>query len=169
MLMVLAIVSNTSEDSINNIEDQMFLANCPLPIFDQVATANDIVGFAVNYTVTFGNGTDTDGSFFECTAEDGLFGVSVTVKEYGATLFSAIPIGWLGYLADSITVLFERLYAVFTLITYFVTPANFNILGYGLADVDGIALMLIIGIYALCYIAVGVWIYKTVSPFSGVS
>lgn len=163
---ILAIISNVGEDSINNIQDQMFLSNCPLPIYAGVANLNTINGFAINYTVTYSASNNT-GTYFECQASGGLFGVNTVIKDYGATLFDFIPYGWLGYIADFLTSLFQRLYAVFTLLSFFIAPTNFNILGYTLDDLSGIPLMVVIMVYGISYIFIGSWLYKTVSPFSG--
>lgn len=167
-LAILGFVSNSSEASQNNIADQMFLMNCPLPIYDGVATLNSIEGFALNYTVSYGNGTVNDGTRFECNASNGLFGANTVIIPYGETLFDFIPYGFLGYLSDSITTLFQRVQAMFTLVSYFVTPSNFNILGYTLADLGGFALLIIVILYAVCYIFIGIMLYKVISPFSGV-
>lgn len=168
-LILIGFVSNTGE-SFNNIEDQMFLMNCPLPISNGIASFGSpaITGFSLNYTVSYTNATDGTGTFFECTASDGLFGASISTKGYGDTLFSAIPIGFLGYLQDSLTTLFQRIQALFTLISYFVTPANFNILGYTLADIGAFGTFMVVAIYAFCYIVIGIMLYKVISPFSGV-
>ena len=171
-LMLLAVVSNTSATSLQNIQDQMYLMNCPLPIYNGVATLTSIDGFALNYTIAYNNTVDSNGTFFRCSLDllsNPHFNASAEIKEYGYTLFSAIPIGWLGYVADSLTVLWQRIYAFFTLVSFFVTPTNFNILGYTIADLAGIALMIVIGIYGLCYLFIGAMLYKLFSPFSGVT
>lgn len=145
----------------------MYLMNCPLPVYQGNVTNLNIDGFSVTYNVTYSSSNST-GSLFECYTTGNLFGVNEIVKDYGATAFGAIPYGWLGYTADSLTILFQRVQALFTLISFFISPTNFNILGYTIADISGIALMFVIAIYALCYISVGAWLYKTFSPFSGV-
>lgn len=145
----------------------MFLSNCPLPIYAGVATLNDIDGFAVNYTVAYSD-TNNTGTFFECSASGGVFGANTVIKDYGATLFDFIPYGWLGYIADFLTTVFQRVYAIFTLISFFVAPLNFSIFGYTIADLAGIPLMIVISVYAMCYIFVGAMVYKILSPFSGV-
>lgn len=184
MIATIAIVSNTGEDAINNIENQMYLLNCPLPIYEGVVLNNTditIEGFAVVYNITHnvdingfttGNDQDKAGTKFICSIDElspAPFGVLETPRQYGITLFGFIPYGQLGFVSDWLGTSFGRLQAGFTLISFFVTPANFNILGYGLGDIGGVALMFVIGIYAMCYIFIGLWIYKTVSPFSGAS
>lgn len=182
-LMILAIVSNVNQTSINNIEDQIFLMNCPLPIYEGVASGNpvtltpiNITGFSVEYFILHnrdinGNSTSNDqdkvGTEFDCNANNGLFGASVTTRQYGITLFNFIPYGFVGYLADWLSHTFENLSALFVLISYFISPLNFNILNITIADLSGIALFFVIGIYAFCYVSIGIMLYKVLSPFSG--
>lgn len=152
----------------------MFTMNCPLPIYDATATLGNpvYIGFTLNYTLTYGTGgNNATGTYFQCYVDplsNPEYQVNLQNKNYGETLFGFIPYGWLGYLADTLTVLGQRITALFTLISFFISPTNFNILGYTIADISGIALMFVIAIYALCYISVGAWLYKTFSPFSGV-
>lgn len=177
-LAVLGIVSNSSAESIDVIQGQMFIMNCPLPIYNGVATLDPIApfnGFALNYTVTSNPDitTDFNGTKFECTYDPlsapPHLGANTVIYNYGATtFFGTIPYGWLGYLSDTLGNIFGRLQAMFTLISFFVAPTNFNILGYSLTDLGGFALMFVIAIYAFCYIAIGAFLYKTLSPFSGV-
>lgn len=169
--MALAFISNTSAESIDNIEEQMYLMNCPLPIYDGIATLDSIDGYAVNYTVSYGNGTNNEGTRFICSIDSitDNFSASAEIIPYGETLFDFIPYGWLGYLSDTITQIFARLQAMFTLISFFVAPTNFNILGYTLEDITGIALAVVIGIYGVAYTFIGAMMYKILSPFSGVS
>ena len=173
-LIILAIVSNSSEDSQIDIQRQMFLMNCPLPIYNGDVTNLDIIGFSVNYTVTYYQSiTNFNGTFFECSYTpnpdpDLDLSVNAISKEYDSTLFSVIPIGWYGYLADFLVTIFARLEAMFILIGFYVTPTGFNILGYTINDLSGTALLVVIGIYGLCYVAIGIMMYKILSPFSGV-
>lgn len=169
-LIILSIVSNSSTESLRNIEEQVFLINCPLPIYDGIAVLNSINGYSINYTVTHGNTTEGDGTLFICSIDSitGAFTASTVIKPYGsASFFDVIPIGWLGYVADTITSAFDSVYHVFVLLSFFITPTNFNILGFTLDDLTGQALFMVIAIYGLCYIAIGILIYKVVSPFSG--
>ena len=149
----------------------MFLMNCPMPIYNGDVSNLDILGFSVNYTVTYYSSlSDFNGTFFQCSLDSitGAFTVSAISKPYDATLFSVIPIGWYGYLADFLVTMFARLEAMFILIGFFVLPTGFNILGITIDDLSGYALMLVISIYGLSYIAIGAMIYKIVSPFAGV-
>jgi len=171
-LIVLAIISNVSAESIVNIQDQMYLSQCPLPIYDGTVTLNSIDGYVLNYTVTYSSSVNGTGTFFECSLDllsTPHFNANSQSKEYGATLFGFIPIGWIGFISDSLTVLGQRIYAVGTLVSFFVAPTNFNILGYTLNDLIGIALFIVVALYGLCYVAIGAMLYKIFYPFSGAS
>lgn len=139
-----------------------------MPIYNGDVTNLDILGFSVNYTVTYYSSlTDFNGTFFQCSLDSitGAFTVSAISKPYDATLFSVIPIGWYGYIADFLVAVFARLEAMFTLIGFFVLPTGFNILGITIDDLSGYALMLVISIYGLSYLAIGALMYKILSPF----
>lgn len=177
ILIIMAIVSNSGYDSINRIELQMFLINCPSPIYHGVATNLNTDGLTVNYTLTqtnySGHGS-FNGTYFQCyDGNAGIPGlepaptVTAVIKEYGATAFDTIPFGWLGYIADYLTHVFQKLQAFVVLLGYFATPANFSILGYGLDDLSGLSLMLIVGIYVFAYIPIFLFAYKAISPFVG--
>ena len=164
MLFIMALVSNSSYESISNIEDQIWLLNCPFPIVDKIATLQSIDGFNLNYTTsTFGNGTNYEGTYFQCRIVDGQFNANTQIKEYGATLFSVIPYGYFGYLLDYAGTIASKVYAVATLISFFITPANFNVLGFGLDDLSGSALAILIGIYALAYAFIFIWVISTIA------
>ncbi len=176
IIIILGIVGNTGQSSILNIQDQLFLINCPDPIFEGVATNVTISGFAVFYTITHdrdinGNFTSNDqdkvGTEFDCTVTNHLFGVSTSTREYGATLFSVINYGWFGYVADWLSHTLEKASSLFVLIAYFVTPSNFDIMGFTLDDLEGIALIIILGVYVFCYIPIAIFVYKAISPFVG--
>lgn len=73
MLIIMSIVSNSGETSIVNIENQLFLFNCPSPIFNGVVNATDpgttIEGFAVVWdsdAVIYSSGNNATGTFFNC-------------------------------------------------------------------------------------------------------
>jgi len=176
IIIILGIASNTGQSSILNIQDQLFIINCPYPIYEGVATDVDISGFTVIYNVT--HDRDINGNFtsndqdkvrteFDCTVTNHLFGVSVSTRQYGATAFSAIPYGWVGYVADWLSHTLQNAGATFILIAYFVTPSNFDIMGFTLDDVGGLALIVIIAVYVFCYIPIAIFVYKAISPFVG--
>lgn len=158
-MFIMGIVSNSGATSSANMQDQIFFMNCPFPIYDGIASLTDIDDFSVSYTVAYGNGTSNDGTFFECTVDGShLKGANTIIKEYGATFFDTIPYGWLGYIADYISVGLQHLQAFFTLVAFMITPVNFDVLGYTIADLSGIALMFVIGIYIFCYVGIGAFL-----------
>lgn len=76
--------------------------------------------------------------------------------------------GALFYVNDYVSeILVNKAGAFFTIVFFILSPANFNILGYTINDIGGVALMFIISIYALCYIAIAAMLYKMLSPFAG--
>lgn len=164
-LAVLAIVSNTSATSISNIQQQFDRISCPMPaisgLWNNTITGElQFSGATYNYPAV-NNNTLT----LSCTeihtldSFDYAYG-SPTVAFAGSMFFLG---DWLSELISN------KLGAFFVILSYILTPANFNILGYTIADISGFALMFVIALYAVCYIAIGAMVYKIVSPFSGVS
>lgn len=105
--------------SVEEITVQQLRLNCPYPIYNGDVTNLDIInGVNVNYTVTYANNITANGARFKC-GDDAVTHnptVSVSSEEYGATLFSAIPIGVFGYLSHSITEIFNHVDAFARLI-----------------------------------------------------
>lgn len=174
LLASIGFISNISPASQKNIQDQMYMQNCPMPIFQGVAGNVTFTSyFAFNYTQTYPTGSNNQtGTYFKCRLDflsSNHPSLSIIPKEYGHTSFGFIPDGWLSFAGDSLSVLFLRLQAFFTLIAYYITPINFSILGYTISDLSTLAITFVISIYALSYITIGAWLYKILSPFSGVS
>ena len=180
-LVLLGIVSNTSEDSTTRIQRQMFLINCPEPSYDGQYNASNITidGFTTLLgtndannpylnNVTFGN----LGTVFRCHIAPLTPGLAAQIntsnKDYQATTLG-FPSGWFSFAGDFIGALFQRINQFFTLIGYFVLPTGFDIMGYGIGELSGYAIMFVVGIYALCYIFIGAMLYKIISPFAGAS
>jgi len=142
------------QSSIDAIEGQQFIINCPYPIYEGViANVGDLAvdGVFVKYNVTHnrdinGNTTTNDqdkvGTRFECDSN----GVSAGTREYGKTLFDFIPYGWLGYTADSITAFFSSVQArVVLLFIYFDAPAQ----------VSGLSFFTFINVFLLGLVSLG--------------
>jgi hypothetical protein len=171
-LTILAMISNSSEESQENIQNQMFLMNCPAPSFDGLwnATNVSISGFVVILNDSAGVSYGGEGTVFRCSIATltpfPAFQVQMTNKNYTETTLG-FPTGWFIYAGDFIGASFQRANNLFQLIGLFISPTGFNILGYGLNDLSGIALMFVIAIYAFCYIAIGLLMYKALSPFAG--
>ena len=122
------------QSSVTEIEGYQFITNCPLPIYQGNVTDVDIQGLNVVYNVTYSGINNQTGSMFQCSFVNGnppLFGVSEVVKEYGYTLFDFIPIGWLGYIADTLTAVAQKIQAQLTVIWLFVNvPAEVTNLSF---------------------------------------
>lgn len=180
VLIIMAIFSNTGETATEEIEYQIWLFNCPDPIYHgTIEDIQDIIidGFQIsNYTIVqdevssdfFGFTTSFNGTQFTCSRDSvtGEFQLLITIKEYGKTVTN-FPIGWFGYVGDVLSNVGLKLQVFGTLVMFILTPANFSILGFTLADLSGVSAMFVIGVYIFCYIFIGIWIYKMVSPFSG--
>lgn len=52
-LLIMGIISNSGSISADNIENQMFLANCPFPTHNVLPTVSSIEGFIVVYTLDY--------------------------------------------------------------------------------------------------------------------
>lgn len=166
ILLTMSLVSNSGATAIGNIENEIFLMNCPFPIADQIATLQSIDGFQINYTIsTFGNGTTYEGTDFNCYIDPitGAFTANTEIKEYGATLFSVIPYGYFGFILDWSTTLIDKIYHMATLVTFVMTPANFDVFGFTLEDLSGTALFVVVAIYLMAYLFIAVWVYSTIA------
>lgn len=174
---ILGIVANTGQTAVANITVALFKMNCPLPIFEGVASNVTLSSSTITYNVIHGrdiNGNPTTdpqdmvGTYFDCQENMNLPNLSTIIKEYGSVqAFTAFPYGWFGYVADLLTVLFDKIQNTFVLLYFFLTPANFDIFGFTIADLSGIALMFVIMIYAICYLFIGILAWKMISPFAG--
>lgn len=168
-IIIMGFVSNTSNDSIVAVNDQMFLLNCPSPIFNGEATDFEFNEFILNYNVTYNVGNST-GTFFICSLDmlsTPHYNVQVIQPAYGETAFDFIPTGWLRFIADWLTSELQKLVALGTLIAFYITPANFNIGGFTIADLGGLGVMFVISIYVISYVSIFALAYKLISPFGG--
>lgn len=110
-VIIIALLAFVFQSSVQELNEQHFLNNCPYPILNGIATfgnppfiPNTVQANRLNYTVTWNN--NTHGSFFECHL-DNLSnphqGATIIIKNYGASTFGgAIPYGWYAWLGDSI-------------------------------------------------------------------
>lgn len=159
----MAIVGNSAPTSIALIQEQFDKFGCPMPSITGLWNASGVIqysGATYNYpSVSNQTLTLTCTPVHTLDSFDYAYG-SPTVAFAGTIFFIS---DWLS------EVIVNKLGAFFTILFYILTPANFNVLGFTIADISGIALMLVIGIYALCYIAIGALLYKIISPFAGAS
>ena len=179
ILIIMAVVSNSGASAIDRIELQIFLMNCPAPIYHGEVSNLNTNGLAVNYTVNYGP-TEQDfqntfnGTYFNCyDGNEGIEGldpaptVTAIKKAYGDTLFGFIPVGWLGYISDYLVHVFQSAQAFIVMMGYFMTPANFSVLGFDLNDLTGITLFIVIALYVFAYVPIVLFAYKAISPFVG--
>lgn len=165
-LAVIAIISNyapTNQDTIQVLFDKL---NCPMPAITGTWNSSGTImydGGRYNYNGNLGpSGTVLT---LTCTPVHTLDGFDYF---YGSpTLpFAGFPF-WIGDFVSEI--ISNKLVAFFQLLSFVLSPASLNILGFTIADIDGLPLMFVIGIYLMCYIAIGAMIYKIISPFAGAS
>lgn len=171
-LMILGLVSNSSTESQENIQEQMFLMNCPLPAYDAQWNATNVTikGFTVILNNSAGVAYGGDGTVFRCRIDELASGtgfqVLMTNKDYKEVTLG-FPSGWFKYAGDWIGSAFQRINNMFALVGFFVLPTGFNIIGFAFEDLTGYALFIIVFIYALCYLFIGAMMYKIISPFVG--
>lgn len=160
ILAIISIVGNSAPTSLANIQDQFDRLSCPMPSQTGLWNSSGVIqytGATYNYP-NVGNMTLT----LTCTEIHTTNGVDYY---YGAP---GVAIGVFFFIGDYVSELFaNKVAAVFTLIAYVLSPANFNFLGYGIEDITGIVLMFVITLYVFSYIAIGIFLYKVISPFAG--
>ena len=164
-LAVLAIISNTSQTSIANINIQFNRITCVLPSITGLWNSSG----TIIYNPQSGNPTynypdkDNQTLTLTCTNVHTINGFDYLCGAPFSTFC-----GELIYVGDYLSeIMANKATAFFTIVFFILTPANFNILGFTIADLSGIPLMFLIAVYAICYIAIGAMLYKTLSPFSG--
>lgn len=159
LLAVLALISNTSPSSVARTQEQFARIYCPIPLYN----THDYL----NNTYTYNNG----GMYYQCFWDDlsvpESIHITMIAKSYNATAFGGVPTGWLDYVGDSIATFFIKVGAVGNLLSYFLTPIGFNILGYGFDDIGLTAQLFVIVVYVFMYFSIGAMAYKIISPFAG--
>jgi len=157
---IMAIVSNSGTTSAANIQNLFDRMGCPMPASTGLFNSSGTIIFdngTYNYP-DVGNQTLT----LTCTEIHTLDGVDYY---YGQP---AVAIGVFYYINDYISELFgNKISALFTIFGFILAPINFDVLGYTISDLSGIALMLVIGLYIFAYIPIGILLYKAISPFTG--
>lgn len=160
IIAILAILSNTSATALTNIEQQFDKLSCPMPSQTGLWNSSGVLqytGATYNYP-SVSNQTLT----LTCTNIHTTDGVDYL---YGSP---GVAIGVFFFVGDYISELFaNKVLAVFTLIGFVLSPANFNFLGYTLDDIVGVPLMFVISIYVFSYIFIGAMLYKIITPFAG--
>lgn len=169
IIAVFAIVSNTGATATANIGARFEEIGCPMPeqsgLWSDPASNGQGVnstllqrdGFTYNYPNS-GNQTLT----LTCTPVHTMNGL-----DYCFGCPSPPAVGVLIFIGDYISEFFFKASAFFQIIGYILTPINFDIMGFTIADLDGISLMIVIGLYIFAYIPIGIFLYKAISPFAG--
>lgn len=168
-LMIMGIISNTSMTAINAVENQIFMINCPLPLNGAIGVLDQINGLTVNYTITYDNDTsDYHITVFICSIDEITGNLTANTEIYtsGTDWFSSTT-GTLFYASATITAIVSKIVAFLTLFSFILTPANFEIMGFGIADMSGIALAVIVGLYIVCYVFIGIWVFTQISGAIG--
>jgi hypothetical protein len=178
VIAILGFMSNQNPTSQQHISAIFNRITCPLPIANGVDNDLTAPGINMTYNVDIdgnpagvnGTGNPIVGTQYICTDDpiNGNLQISSAIKEYGANCFSAFPCGFFGYLNDWFSGMFDKLAAFFTLILQYLSPINFNILGFQLSDLNTTAQVAVLSFYAIEYIIIGISIYKIVSPYTHV-
>lgn len=170
IIMIMAIVSNSGQTATANIQTQMDTLGCDFPDF---TLGGNSTGNGCINTNTYTNNTFTlipAFTFYNLTVPSCVFfscGENGTQQWVAETAPAGIPTGWLDYTADILSVTSSKLVAVGTIISYVLAPINFDVLGYTIDDLSGVALMLVIGLYVFCYTPIALLLVKGLSPFAG--
>lgn len=175
IIVIFAIISNSSALGLQKINNQFNLLTCPLPISNGIDYLNGTINYDrdINGAPTQISGGTIVGTYYICkTLNNNQNSITTDIKQYGFNCtfgsFAVAPCGFLGYISDWIGATVQKLLATVTLLGFILTPINFNILGYTIANIGGIPLMMVIGIYAIAYVGIGIYLYKTASPVASV-
>jgi hypothetical protein len=163
MLVTLSLISNTSALGIEALQFQLDVMRCPFPLVegqDQLIL-NGELAFGMNVTHTLTNGTDY-GTKYSCELDVTSPTFATTFyadyKNYRETCFNVIPCGQFTFIGDTINNGMNKFGAFMNILTLFLTPINFNILGFGINDIGGTGLAIVIAVYAFIYIGIGAFI-----------
>ena len=170
MLMIMGIVSNTSQTAIEAVENQIWRINCPLPLNGArpEPSSLDIQGLTLNYTILYDNSTDYHVTVFHCDNDPITGGLRANFEVYTATTsWFDTTTGTLFYASATITQLGQKVVAFLTLFSFILTPANFEILGYTIGDLTGAGLAVVVGIYIVAYVFIAIWIFTEIAGAIG--
>lgn len=162
-LLTIVIISTASSIKNNNIQSDMAQLSCNYPLYNSIDYLNN--------TVVYGKG----GAYYQCFFCSNCVpqGVSITinVRPYNSTSFAgSFPNGWFMYAGDSIGSFGSKTFATLDLgrtVLASTTPFGFNILGYTLNSLNALGQFFVIFIYTICYIGIGIFLYKSISPWVG--
>lgn len=169
-MIIFAIIDNVSAPSIRNINYQFFVLGCPFPVSNGIDHLF-IYGSQIQYgNFTYPNGGNGFGTYYQCelqgTQQNPLNVIVITPKAYNATV-AAFPSGWFVQAGDTISSVSQKLTALANILAYFLTPINFNFLGYTLTSLSGIALLLVVAIFVYAYLGIGLFLFSVLKPSGG--
>lgn len=171
ILVIMGIISNTNERSFTQIENQIFLMNCPYPINGGTATNINIDGLTANYTLVrdASNSTNYHLTVFNCEVTDPdipTYSANIIVYETANNWFD-VGTSYLAYIMNYIFSFTKQIQGALTLFSFILTPANFEILGFTLNDLSGVAVAIVVILYLFSYAMIVAWLYVTFNPFKG--
>lgn len=170
ILVIMGIISNTNDTAFTAVENQIFLMNCPYPINGGIANNTNIEGLTVTYDLIRDNSTsDYHLTLFDCSVTDPdipTYSATTTVLTTANDWFNAGANNII-YIMNYIFSFSHQIQGALTLFSFILTPANFEILGYTLDDLSGIAVAVVVMLYLFSYAMIVAWLYVTFNPFKG--
>lgn len=161
--MVMAMVSNSGQTAIGNIQQQFDRISCPMPAFSGLWNDTSTVASGVlNYTGKTYNYPNVSNQTLTLTCTD-----FHTADGQDYDMGCPACVGWVVFIPDWFASLTDHILGVFTIIAFMLSPINFDVLGYTIDDLSGLSLMFVIGLYIFAYIPIGIFLYKALSPFTG--
>ena len=159
MIILICVLSSIQN---NNIQSDLAQLSCNYPLYNSIDYLNN--------TVVYGKG----GAYYQCFFCFNCVpqGVSITIntRPYNSTSFAgSFPNGWFMFAGDTIGSFASKTFATLDLgrtVLTASTPFGFNILGYTLQSVNALGQFFIVCIYMVCYIGIGIFLYKSVSPWA---
>jgi len=158
-------LSNTSPKAVNAIQQQFNRMTCPMPSISGLwnDTSSNPSGTITYSRATYNYaGLNNNTLTLTCTKVH---------TANGQDYYYGCPtcVGMFVFLGDFISELGDKVGAFFTLVAYILAPINLTVLGQTINNMNTIALGFVVTVYAFCYLSIGVFIYKAVSPFGGIA
>lgn len=159
-LITLGFINQTNPSAQEETQKKFNEMTCPMPAITGLWNASGTIqysGATYNYP-SVSNQTLT----LTCTPIHTLDGFDYF---YGTPL-NAIG-GTLIFIADYISEAFYKIQSFFSLLASILSPASFDLFGYTIDDIGLMGQIFVTSLYIVCYIFIGVGIYKIVNPFGG--
>lgn len=125
-IIIIGALSFAFQSSVAEIDNQIFLKDCPYAINGGIASNVTISDNKVIYDIEYDNSTqDYRLTTFKCTVTDGLQGVSTAVYTQTSTNWFQIDTSYLAYLSNSISQFLGKIQPTLTLAYLYVNaPAE---------------------------------------------